>query len=102
GVVQESRDHHVLEYSQAFERALDLEGPAHAEPGPGVGSQARYPLPEEIDLSLLGLGVAGQRVEQRRLACTVRSDESEYRACFERQGDVVDGEQAPELDDYAV
>ena len=95
---EESRGHlrvetrqHVLERGELAEEPAVLEGPPDALRRHHVGSEAIDPLRAEADGAGRQRGVSGDRVEERRLAGTVRADDRAHLAGVEAQGNAGDG-----------
>src|SRR5690606_16303159 len=80
---------------EALERALDLEGAPHPQARAGVGLQPVDAAAVERHLAAR-LDVAGEGVEERRLAGAVGADEAQDGALVERERHAVDGHQAAE------
>ena len=81
---------------QAEEESRGLERACEPELGPLAGGHGRNVASEELDASLGGRELAGDDVEERRLAGAVRPEESTTLAGMDVEVDVMDGVDAPE------
>ena len=68
--------HHVVQRRHAAERAHHLPGARDAETADALGAGVRDVVPVEEDAAVVGMHVAGDAVEQRRLAGAVGPDEA--------------------------
>src|SRR5690606_35473715 len=97
------RDHHaVLEHGHPAERARDLEGAHEPRPEDPVRRQAADRRAEEGNRTRGRPMHAGDRVEQRRLAGAVRTDQSGDRVRPQRERNAIDGAQPAELLDQVA
>ena len=79
------RDEHVLEHGQPGEDARELEGPPDTELEDARRSRVRDRRAAEADLAGVGSLVAGDDVEERRLAGPVRADQAGDRTLLDLQ-----------------
>src|SRR2546426_9993333 len=93
---RQGADHHVVEDGEIAERLDDLERPREAEPADVVGRAASHVAAREDDASLFRAVVAGDHVEERRLAGAVWADDADQLALAYVQRDGADGRQAAE------
>src|SRR5262249_35962019 len=91
-------DHDVLEDGQGGEEGDILEGPPDAPLGDAVGWRIPEGLAVEAEAPAVGGVEAGEAVEQRRLAGPVWTDDAHDLAHFHRERDLVEGDDAPEVD----
>src|SRR5262249_17428178 len=91
-------DQHVLENTQMAEETAVLERAAHALRGDLVRREPVDRLALEADAAGLRHGVAGDRVEERRLAGAVGADEGDDLAGRDAERDAIDGGQSAEAD----
>jgi len=80
----------VLGHGEVREERVDLEGPREAERGAPLGREVRHVLAEEDDAAGGGRDLAGDEVEERRLARPVRADDAAALSWFEGQVDLLD------------
>src|SRR5690606_32173877 len=78
------------------EQLEPLEGAADAEPGPPVRRQAGDVMPVERHATPVGVEVAGEAVEQRRLARAVGPDQPDELARLDGQRHCIEGADAGE------
>ena len=102
GIAQEGADHHVVQHRHGLERQRHLEGAGDAEARALLRRQAG----DVPALEMHGAGgrteIAGQAVEEGRLAGAVGPDQPEHLALLDGDGGVVDGlEGAEGLGDVA-
>ena len=93
GALVLGRDLEVLGHVEVVEELDGLPRPAEAEPGPLVGREAGDVPVGEPDAAD-GRGEAGERVDERRLARAVRSDQPHQLAGLDREVHVVERSQA--------
>src|SRR5215510_7377296 len=95
---QMKADQDVLEHATPAENARLLERAHKAELGDAVGFQAVQAGATEDDLAYSRREIAGDRIERRRLAGAVGADEGENLPLPHLEAQVVDGEEAAEVD----
>ncbi len=93
---------HVLHHRQAGKRLGELERPNHPDAGQLVRRPAGDLLAVEVPLSVIGVVEAGQQVEERRLAGSVRPDQGGDLAALDLDVIDVDGDEAAELPAHRV
>src|SRR4051812_38821676 len=76
-------DHHVLVHREGAVELRNLEGAADSEAGDRAGRQARNVAALELDGAALGLQVAGDHVDERRLAGAVGADQPDDRVLLD-------------------
>jgi glyoxylase-like metal-dependent hydrolase (beta-lactamase superfamily II) len=89
-------DEHVLEHGHAREEGDVLERPSDAAPHDRMSGQPKEILTVVQDTTRVRLVQSGDDVERRRLACAVWSDQAEDLTLGHLEGDVVEGNDAPE------
>src|SRR4051812_38115959 len=80
----------ILENGHSRQHARRLIRANNTEPRDPVGGPAVDPLSLEHDTPLVGLERAGDRAEERRLACTVRADQARDRMVRDLERRAVD------------
>ena len=86
----------MLPYGEAAEHLRLLEGPGQAQPGPGLGRRVGDVLAHERDPPPGRPQEAAAHPEERALAGTVGSDQSDQLPGRDTDIDAVEGGQAPE------
>ena len=86
----------VLEHGEALERTRDLGGAPDAHVTPDVGRTARHVDTVERHRAGVGAQVAGDEVEQRGLAGTVRSDDPDGVTLGDLERQPIDDREAAE------
>ncbi|MCY1305955.1 hypothetical protein D9M70_557870 [compost metagenome] len=95
-----ARDEQVLKDCQLFEGLRDLEGPPHARKTARHRRRSGDIHAAEADRAAVGGDVAGNQIEQRRLAGAVRPDDAQRLTLADRKADLVgDGQRAEALRD---
>ena len=84
-MAQERADHHVVEHGHVLERRRHLEGAPDAEPRVLLGRGARHVGAVERDAAGGRQRVAGEAVEEGRLAGAVRADQADDLALVDRR-----------------
>src|SRR5574341_1801335 len=92
----EQRQHDVLREGAPGEQGDDLVGAADAEVGAALGPAARHLAAEDADAAGIGAQLAGDQIEERRLAGAVRPEQQAALTLGHRQRHVVDRRQAAE------
>src|SRR5262249_47475606 len=96
-VVREERGLHVLERGETAEDARDLKGASHPAPAEIVRRQSTDVRAFELDLTGIVREVAGDQVEERRLAGAVRTDDRAQVAGRHSEVHAVHGADAAEV-----
>ena len=91
-------DEDVFVGRQALERARDLGGAGEPHAGASLRAQSRDVLAVDLDGSAVDGEVAGDEVEQRRLAGAVWSDDADGASHGNGERDVIDDASAERLD----
>ena len=95
-------DHHVLQNGHSVKRSWDLEAAREPQPRPRLGRQRRDVATPEMHRTPGRRQIAGQAVEEGRLARAIGADQAQHVALLDRHGGVVDGlEGAERLGDVA-
>ena len=89
-------DEHVLEHREPLERPRDLRGAPDPATTPGMGGLPGDVGAVEADRAPVGSQVAGDEVEQRRLARAVRPDDAEGLTLGNVEREVLDDADAAE------
>jgi hypothetical protein len=90
-MAQERADHDVLEHRHVLEGRRHLEGAADAEPGVLLGRRARdVDAVEAATRARRSAAIAGEAVEEGRLAGAVRADQADDLALLDGQIGAVD------------
>ena len=87
---------HVLHAIERGQHAHELECPGEAQPGDLVGRQPVDGLSRQPDGAGIRLQGAGEEIERRRLARTVRSDQADDLGFADRHRQSVHGHEAAE------
>src|SRR4029077_2777422 len=99
--VSPGRDDQVFPDGEVLEQLRGLEGTPQAEPGPLVRRTPFHRLPVEADTAARGHETAN-RVDERRLACAVGTDQPDQTAGPDGEVNGVDRDNAAERDPDAT